>query len=502
MLERELKVVWADDAELPDLTDAVPGAVLGPPETDRVEDRYIDTADHRLARWGVTLRWRRGTGWTLKLPTSDDGDGVRGGLSREELLLPGRPGPLPPRAAAIVSGYTRNQPLVAVAVVAKERTARRWRRPDGTEVAELTDDRVTGTRLVGGATGEDREVCFREVEVELLDGADPALLAPIAERLAVDGAAPVQPKLVRVVGAVAAGPPDVVVPPLQEAPTGGDVIRVALASSVRQLLRHLPGVHLDREPEGVHQARVATRRLRSDLKTFAPLLAEAGIEDLRAELAWLGTELGRVRDADVLHTYLHLLLAAHPEIEPTGAAAVLQLLTRQRQADLGALTRDLVGPRALALLDRLVVLAGAPPLAPEADGPAAEVLTPLVAGSWRRLRRHVHRMDDPPTDEALHRTRILAKRVRYAAEAAGPAVPRRAARFARHAARIQGLLGDQHDAVVASHWLATHATTLRGPGAFAAGRLAQVATIEAGGGAGNWHRHYAWLRQHDDWLRP
>ncbi|MDH5289427.1 MAG: CHAD domain-containing protein [Acidimicrobiia bacterium] len=175
-------------------------------------------------------------------------------------------------------------------------------------------------------------------------------------------------------------------------------------------------------------------------------LLEAGpVDGLREELSWLGGDLGGVRDADVLGEQLRRRLAAHPEIDADAAADVLRVLDRERTAALGAVTGELVGPRCLALLDTLVTLAADPPMRPEADGPAASVLPPLVVTSWRRLRRHVRQLDDPPADEALHRTRILAKRVRYAAEAVRPAAPKQAAYFARHAAAIQTVLDDQHD---------------------------------------------------------
>ena len=48
------------------------------------------------------------------------------------------------------------------------------------------------------------------------------------------------------------------------------------------------------DPESVHQARVATRRLRSDLRTFEPFLDERFAAELRGELRWLGAELGAV----------------------------------------------------------------------------------------------------------------------------------------------------------------------------------------------------------------
>lgn len=499
MRERELKRVILAEADLPGLDDAIPGVELGPPEQQRVEDRYVDTADLRLARWGVTLRWRKGTGWTLKLPHPElDG----GGLDRDELVLTGKVSAPPPRALALVSSLVRHEPLIPVALLSKDRTARRWNLPDGSLLAEMVDDRVTASVLVPGADGTGAEVGFREIEVELAPGADVALLDLVAERLPVDPEEAAVPKLVRVLGPAATTPADVVVPSLPADPTAADVIRVAVAASVHKLVLQLPLVHLDTDAEGVHQSRVALRRLRSDLRTFGALLEPGPVEGLRDELSWLGGELGRVRDADVLGEQLRRRLDAHPEIDPEAAADVLRLLERERKVALAAVTGDLVGPRCLALLDALVALAADPPLGPEADGPAASVLPPLVAQSWRKLKRHVRQLDDPPADEALHRTRILAKRVRYAAEAVRPAAPKQAAYFARHAAAIQTVLGDQHDFVVAGQWLEANAPALRGGPAFAAGRLAQAFADDAVSKADRWRRHYERLKAHTGWLTP
>ena len=89
-------------------------------------------------------------------------------------------------------------------------------------------------------------------------------------------------------------------PPLDFASTPTDVVRAAIARSTARLLAHDPGVRLGDDPEDVHQARVATRRMRSDLRTFRRVLDEDWDESMRDELKWLGGLLGAVRDTDVL----------------------------------------------------------------------------------------------------------------------------------------------------------------------------------------------------------
>ena len=79
-------------------------------------------------------------------------------------------------------------------------------------------------------------------------------------------------------------------------------------------------------------------------------------------------------------------------------------------------------------------------------------MTELAAVPWRKLRKEVKRLGPRPTDEDLHLVRIRAKRARYAAEAVSAAIPG-AAKHAAAFADLQGVLGDQHDAVVAEQWL-------------------------------------------------
>ena len=106
------------------------------------------------------------------------------------------------------------------------------------------------------------------------------------------------------------------------------------------------------------------------------------------------------------------------------------------------------------LLDRLVDAANAPALA-EAGvaGSPAEVVPGLVRRPWHKLAKRVAKLGDEPSDARLHEVRIRTKRARYAAEACGPVVGKPARTFGQAAARLQDVLGDMHDAVVAAEWL-------------------------------------------------
>src|SRR5260370_2425936 len=84
---------------------------------------------------------------------------------------------------------------------------------------------------------------------------------------------------------------------------------------------------------------------------------------------------------------------------------------------------------------------GAPALTADAQQRAEVVVPALARRDWKQLRKGVAALPDQPPDSELHRIRILAKRVRYAAEAAEPIARKIATRTAEDAAALQDVLG-------------------------------------------------------------
>jgi CHAD domain-containing protein len=261
--------------------------------------------------------------------------------------------------------------------------------------------------------------------------------------------------------------------------TAGDVARHAIHDGVRQLLEQRAGIGRPEDHHAIHQARVATRRLRSDLRSFGPFLEASWTASLRDDLRWLGTALGRVRDTDVLLARLELRAAELPDAERLAVESVLERLRDPRSEAHARLVAALEEPRASALTDRLVVAARAPRLLGAAGSPATRALEPVVRRPWRRLRDAVGALADDPADHALHEVRILAKRCRYATEAVTVVLGRPARRFSRALAALQDTLGEHQDAVVARAWLAKAAADVAAPEAFAAGMLADAEVAAA-----------------------
>jgi CHAD domain-containing protein len=309
-------------------------------------------------------------------------------------------------------------------------------------------------------------------------------------------AAQVTPTVIRALGPGASGPPEVSVPELPPDATAADAVRRAIAGSVVRLIRYDPAVRLDRDPEDLHQARVTTRRLRSDLRTFRTLVDPAWATGLRDELGWLGSAFGAVRDRDVLLERMRWRLDGQGEVGRRRAAGILSALQADRDQAFAELLEALRGSRYLDLLDGLVDAANRPLLLPEADLPAKEVLPRLVSRPLTALRRQVKAAEGRPTDDELHDVRIRVKRVRYAAEAIAPVVGRRVRTLARAATALQQVLGDHQDAALAAAWLRAWALTCRSvPAAFTAGELAGRELVAAEDARARWRR--AWRALQD-----
>src|SRR5213080_1650378 len=476
MLEKEVKLGAGPAFHLPDLQGVVQGVAVAPPETLRLETVYYDTPDLRLARWGVSLRRRAGEGWTLKLSPSKSG----AILERDELTFEGS-GKKPPEAALeMVRAYVRRSELVPVARLSTVRRRVRLVDASGARVAEVVDDEVSvrdGRRVAAR---------FREIEVEVAGEANgEAIIAPLVARLrgAGAGAPDLTPKHIRALGPRAVEPAEVAPETINAGAPARDVIRGTLAESVASLLHNDPLVRTGRDPEAVHQARVATRKLRSNLRTFGPLLDPEWTEPLRSELGWLAMGLGAVRDREVLLERLRERGKSLPVSDQRSAASLLQILEVEINELRKKLLADLDSQRYIDLLERLVEAAHSPKTLPDADQPAASVLPPLATTPWRRLRSAVRGLPETPTDPELHRIRILAKRARYAAEAVAP-VAAGAAAFARAAAKLQTILGEHQDSVTAQAWL--RSAKVSGKRAFVAGELIALERIAAEKARSEW----------------
>ena len=453
--------------DLPDLGTLVAGTSARRLATTTEVTTTFDTPDARLTARGVLLEHRS--------------DGPAGGVFT--LQVRGGPGPLrwdgtvtevPVDAVRLLHGITSGQQPVAVRTSATTTHRTVLEDDGGRPVAEVVD------RVVDEGAWRQRvvEVVGERAAVKELRRA----LRDLRAALPASHAAPPPAR------AAAAPTPDAPSSPV------GRYVAGVIADGLDRLLAEDPRLRHDMQMEAVHQARVATRRLRSDLKTLREVLDPEWATQLREHLRWAGERLGAVRDADVLAERLRRRADKHPDLR--GTAGLLAVISAQRDDAAAELRVALDSPRWLELLGALAAAAARPRLrgAPQSDlelEPAAaalpasarrsppfdpsaplEVALPhLVGRPWGRLRAQVRRLGDDPSDEALHQVRIRAKELRYAAEAAATVVPK-AGRLAAGAKALQTVLGDHHDAVVAEGWLrAVAAATAEPEVAFAAGVL-------------------------------
>lgn len=441
---------------------------------------FYDSPDLALAAWGCLLRFRSGEGWTVKLPDQ----GAVSGLARPEQAFEGAEGTPPAAALAILVAFLRGR---TVAPVARMRTARRRITfVDGaTTILDLVDDRVS--------TADPEPRAMRQIEIELRDPAATDLRDEVVGRLVRAGAetGDRRTKYGWTLGARAPGP-EVGVPKLGPRSTAGDAVRAALASGVIALVRRDAEIRASDDPEPVHQARVAVRRLRSDLRAFEPQLDAGWTALLRADLDWLGTALGTVRDKQVLAARVHeesREIADDADVRPV--LSVLDAEIASARADLDELMRT---ERYFKVLDQLVAAARAPRLG-ATDGPASELLRPAVDRAWRRLRRAARRARAEPAGRMLHPVRIEAKRMRYMSEALAPIFGKRASRLARAANELQDVLGEHQDAVVARDWLRAHADADGVATAYTIGELAAMQLLTRDTARSRWPAAWKTVRR-------
>lgn len=458
--ELEAKLIPDDRFRMPAFEILAEGAVVVPLPIVELDATYYDTVDLELARWGITLRYREGEPgppWTLKLPVR----AASGLIVREELGFEGPIDAMPDEAMDLVRAFTRGSPLTDVARLHTSRAPVQVRDTDGHTLIEIVDDSVTSVGM-----GELDQ--FHELEVEAL--AD-STFARVVFRAAVSAlilagchAGEPLPKAVRALGRRAQEPPSVVVAPVGRHASTIDLVRHLTAASVSQILVHDPGVRLGLDPEAVHQYRVATRRLRSDLRTFSRLLDDAPTSAVRDDLRWLGAAVGPVRDLDVLGARFAANARGLSDLDQPAASALQARVAAARidahQCLLGVLRSE----RYDGALRALVEFASEPPIAPGAsrkETRGAATLGPrLVAHRWNQVAAAVEAAGGEPSDEELHRIRIAAKRCRYATEAVVPVMGRPARRFAAGIEEVQTVLGDYHDTVVAEAWLRDAAVDL------------------------------------------
>ena len=449
VLERETKWEVDENFALPRLDDVIAGASVER-STVELNSAYYDTADGDLQAHGVLLRRRDGdddTGWQLKVPDTEGRVEIRASLTDSP----------PAELTDLLTGLRLGKPLVNVATIRTVRERYRITEAKQRELfAELADDHVR-------ASVDHRLLAWREIEVELGPTAK-ALPPEIAKLLKKAGATPSRypSKLARV--SHAARP---------EQRTGSDA-ELAFSSYVSEQIDDIfdGDLGLRRGTDPIHDTRVAIRRLRSTLRVFGKLLDGAAIAGVDDELKWFAGLLGEVRDCQVQRGRFRDALAQYPDALVLGPVANRintdlhseQLKARQK------VTEAMASQRYLDLLALLQQWRTDPPTA---HPPNAGKLTKRARRAQRKADRRLTEAVKSGEDAMLHRARKASKRARYAAELRAP-LDKSAKKTVKHYKKIQRVLGDHQDGVVATgtlRRLALIAGTTPGENGFTYGLL-------------------------------
>ncbi|MFD6160473.1 CHAD domain-containing protein [Nocardia sp. NPDC060256] len=243
--------------------------------------------------------------------------------------------------------------------------------------------------------------------------------------------------------------------------TAGKAIVAALSDNVDRLLAAEPEVRAD-EPDSVHQMRVATRRLRSVLRSYRGLFERTPARTMGDELKWLAGVLGVARDAEVRAERFETLLTKHGQ-QSEHSEADLELVTARlvtaENARYSVAHADVLlaldSVRYRELRDELTKWRTEPPLrSSRAEVPAAEFFNVVLERDRDRVLGLIEQETTvTPAErvELLHDIRKSAKRLRYSCEAAEPILGTDASDLGTRAKRLQTVLGDHRDAVESQH---------------------------------------------------
>lgn len=202
------------------------------------------------------------------------------------------------------------------------------------------------------------------------------------------------------------------------------------------------------DPEGVHDMRVSSRRLRSALRDFAPHVRGAKLSRQLKEIKGLADCLGEVRDDDVAIIALEKLVTKAPQEIAEGLHQLIaeqKGLRRTAQTELVSCLnhKGLIDLQA-SFIDGLTRLDAAE-TAEKPGMPYQKFAAQTIRRCVKDLQKLKSSLYEPHRVKPLHKMRIAAKRLRYAVELFAPCWGESLKPFAQQIAKLQASLGELHD---------------------------------------------------------
>lgn len=212
---------------------------------------------------------------------------------------------------------------------------------------------------------------------------------------------------------------------------------------------------------GVHDMRVATRRLRSALRDFAQLMKKKSLKKISKDIKQIADTLGTARDQDVAIIALEKLRKKSKDKQVK--AGIVKLIA-ERRAKRERAQLDLMETLAIKQMEILQKSFEKTIAEATRQTTAARVITfneagrNVVSNSLEEFCDLSENIYEPFVDKPLHKLRIAAKRLRYAVELYTACWGERIVPFTDGIAEMQGFLGEVHDADV---WLESLSERLR-----------------------------------------
>lgn len=486
---------------------------LGRAKARTLRSTYFDTEDIDLRREGVALRVReagRRRIQTVKSRKVEPGP-LNDRSEFEADLMADAAAPdlnrIPADLRQRIETAAGSKSLSPLFVTDIRRTERVVRLADGGEIDLAFDEgRIQ-------ANGKDTPVS--EIELELKKG-QPASLY----RLALD-LAKLAPLRVNQISkaergyalAAKATPPNAVKSKpvrLSKTATFDDVCAISLRHALAHMMANEPALIQAREPEALHQMRVALRRLRAGLSMFGRSFGCPATGSLVDEARWLGGELGAARDFDVFCTQILTPVEAARSADP-GLVALRSFSEAARTRAWNRARQAVAGPRYAEFVLRLALYieergwhenASAGERARMPLEAKARTIAPSLLDRYLKKASKLGRRIDSLSSEQRHELRKRLKTLRYASGYFASLYNKKAtARYLGYLSRLQDVFGELNDVATADHLVHDLSEALDEDGA---DKALRPELARAGGLVLGWHSARAeadWTGARDLWRR-